>query len=438
MRSVPNRAAALAALLFASVSGLARAEMEGIKIGEGRLHAFVNLELRYDTFATVSATGNILGDGSFVVQPGLTLNVPGTTLALALDAEVAELLYFTYTGLNRFLADGHLSLDFLHGGPFELQLNDTFIRANNTSLSVLPYAIISDYNDASAKASIRPGGGALIIEPGYHFIYNHFESFAGAVPPNCPQQSPGCDPNTAGFLDYYLQRILFDTRLKFLPKTSAILNAEFDVVNYINQGVTPGQPNANAPTDLISVTLGAAGLITTRIEAALKVGYAQTILSGTAYMAIPALKPIGDQHTVVGQALVGYLFGDTGSVRLGYVRSLQAIPTTLSYDTDNHFYLSSKILLAGRLTLHLNVSYDLLEYPLNLEGMPGRQDQIFIIDVGPEYEITRWFRVGLVYNLTSDGSSDTQAFGVYQNSKPLFGAAGYVNNEFYVKLTFVY
>ncbi len=437
IRTGPICASALAAVLILAVSHQALGEEEGIKIGEGRLHAFVNFELRYDTFASVNALGQIEGDTSFVVQPGFNLNVPGSTLALTLDAEVEQLLYWTYTALNRFLADAHLSLDFLHGAPFELLVTDTFIRANNTNLSVLPYAIISDYNDAAVKASIRPGGGALIIEPGYHFIYNHFENYPGPVPPDCGL-SPGCDPNNADFLDYDISRILLDARLKFLPKTSAVLNAEFDIVNYINQGVMPGQPDSNAPLDLFSITAGATGLITSSIEAAIKVGYAQTILSNTAYLAIPALVKVGNEQTVVGQIMVGYLFGETGSIRVGYVRSLQAVPTTLAYDVDNHIYLTSKILLAGRLTLHFNISYDLLDYALNLEATGPRQDQIFIIDVGPEYEVTRWFRIGLDYNLTSDGSNDLQAFAVYANSSPIFGEAGYVNNEFYVKLTFIY
>jgi hypothetical protein len=127
MTRVPAGAALIA---LAAASGVARAEEEGIKIGEGRLHAFVNFELRYDTFATVSAAGDIEGDGSFAVQPGFTLNVPGSVLALQLDAEIQQLLYFTYTALNRLFADAHLNLDFWHGGVFELNLNNTFIRAN--------------------------------------------------------------------------------------------------------------------------------------------------------------------------------------------------------------------------------------------------------------------------------------------------------------------
>jgi hypothetical protein len=437
MTGAPNRIPALAAFLLVFLAAAsARAEEDGIKVGEGRLHVYLALEGRYDTFATVNAAGDTVPDFSLSIEPGLNLNVPGTTVGLQLDAEIQELLYLNNVGLNRLLANANLLIDFFKGGPFELKVQDIFIRANNTYLSALPYAIISDYNDASLVTPIRPGGGALVIEPGYHFIYNHFEPFAGTVPANCGE-NPGCNPNNAGFLDYYLQRVLLDLRLKFLPKTQAILSGEFDSVSYINQGNTPNQPDSNAPMDLMSITVGAAGLITTNVEAAIKVGYAQTFIANEAFMAIPALATAGNQYTVVGQALIGYLIGDTGSIRLGFNRSLQAVPSSLSYSTSNQFYFTSKVTLSGKWLLHFNAGYALINYPLNSQAMPSRTDQIFSIDLGPEYEVTRWFRVALDYNLSSYGSDDP-SFNIYADAKPIFGPAGYTDNQFYIKLTFVY
>jgi hypothetical protein len=434
MTGAPNRIPALAAFLLVLLAAAsARAEEDGIKVGEGRLHVYLALEGRYDTFATVNAAGDTVPDFSLSIEPGLNLNVPGTTVGLQLDAEIQELLYLNNAGLDRLLANANLLIDFFKGGPFELKLQDIFIRANNTYLSVLPYAIISDYNDASLVTPIRPGGGALVIEPGYHFIYNHFEPFAGTVPNGCGE-NPGCNPNNAGFLDYYLQRVLLDLRLKFLPKTQAILSGEFDSMNYINQATTQ---TPNAPMDLMSITVGAAGLITTNVEAAVKVGYAQTFIANEAFVVLPTLATAGNQYTVVGQALIGYLIGDIGSIRLGFNRSLQAVPSALSYSTSNQFYLTSKITLSGRWLLHFNMGYALINYPLNAEAMPSRTDQIFGIDLGPEYEVTRWFRVALDYNLSSDGSDDP-SFDIYANAKPIFGPLGYTDNQFYVKLTFIY
>jgi hypothetical protein len=208
-------------------------------------------------------------------------------------------------------------------------------------------------------------------------------------------------------------------------------------VSYINQGSVPNQADSNAPMDLMSITLGAAGLITPNIEAAFKVGYAQTFIANEAFQAIPELTKVGNQYTVVGQALIGYLIGDFGSIRLGYNRTLQPVPTTLAYSTTNQFYLTSKVLLAGRWNLHLNAGYSLINYALNLEGTGPRTDQVFTIDLGPEYEVTRWFRVALDYNLLSFGSDDP-AFGIYANASPIFGPLGYTDNQFYIKLTFIY
>src|SRR5271170_7674280 len=84
-----------------STASPARAEDEGIKIGEGRLHPFLNLDAKWDSFASVSTAGTALSDFLFDIDPGLKLNIPSHVLAFGLDGGFDEVLYATYTVLNR-------------------------------------------------------------------------------------------------------------------------------------------------------------------------------------------------------------------------------------------------------------------------------------------------------------------------------------------------
>ena len=421
---------ALATMLAGTV---ARADDEGIKIGDGRLHPFINLGGRWDSFASVDANGNPVSDFLFDIDPGLKLNIPSSVLGLSLNADVDEVLYATYTGLDRTLINGDLALDFFNEGAVGVKLEDRFQRGNNPTVSDLPFAVISDLNDASAKVPIRPGGGAFIIQPGYDFIYQHFENFtlSTASLGDCAPADTYCNPALANDLDYIEHRGSLDVIWRFLPKTAVLLSGEFINMDYLDASAAAG----NAPLSMFDATLGLSGLLTSHFEVVAKAGYAQTLLNDAT--PTPALLAAGDAHTVVGQLQLGYLFSETGSIRVGFTRVLVPTPTQLAYYEDNRPYLQVKLLF-GRLSLHLDASLDIDTFASNSEGTGSRTDLLLHIDVGPEVEIFRWFRVGAGYDLTSLGSDATAAFSAYTGVSPVLGNAGYTNNEVYLRLTFVY
>src|ERR1700684_3267982 len=103
-------------VLGSSIASPARADDEGIKIGEGRLHPYLNLDGKWDSFASVSSTGTALSDFLFDIDPGLTLHIPSRVLTFGLDGDFDEVLYATYTVLNRSLVNGDLTLDFFDRG----------------------------------------------------------------------------------------------------------------------------------------------------------------------------------------------------------------------------------------------------------------------------------------------------------------------------------
>jgi hypothetical protein len=407
----------------------------GIKIGDGRLHISLDLQGRYDTFATLDASGGPEGDFLFDIRPGLKLSIPSPTFAFDLSGDVDGVLYLNNPQLDRILADGALAIGINRSGVVGLDLGDQFTRADNANMTALPFAIISDYNDANAKIGIRPGGGALAIEPGFDFVYEHFEPVgSGAGFTTCTSGSPLCDPSQASLMDFYESKISLNLRWRFLPKTAILLGGDFILVSYLNPG---SHASANAPMDLVDGTLGIAGLLTTRLEVVLKAGYAQTIINAGDIAAVPGLATAGDNRTLVGQAQLGYLFSETGSLKIGVLRLLNPAPTVLADYTDTRPYLNFRWLLGGKLTLHLDASFDLFNYALDSAGSPaGRTDDLLRVDVGPEYEIVRWLRVAVGYDFTDLNSSDAADFAYQSNS--IFGGAGYSNHEVYLRVTLVY
>lgn len=425
----------LALTVLAPVAFAADTQEGGIKVGDGLLHPFLDLQSRYDTFATLDVNGAPAADLLWDIRPGLKLNIPSPTLSFDLGGDVDAVLYTLNPGLDRILADGSVVVGINRGGSVGLDLGDQFNRADNNNMVALPFALLSDYNDASAKLAFRPGGGALAIEPGYDFIWEHFEAIPGAGGLPACSDSPLCDPANASLMDFINNKFSLNLRWKFFPQTAFLLGGDFLMANYLNPG---SGLSANAPLNIFDATIGVAGLLTNRLEVIAKAGYAQTMLSGSDLTQIPALAAVGNDHTGIGQFELAYALGDTGKLKMGVVRLLQPSPTVLAYYTDTRPYVGARFLLGGKLTLHLDASFDLFNYALNSQGNSGgRTDGSLRLDVGPEYEIARWIRIAAGYDFTNMSSSDSYAYSVL-NSSSAFGGPGYDNHEVYLRVTLTY
>ncbi|MHB1846576.1 MAG: hypothetical protein ACYCWW_17270 [Deltaproteobacteria bacterium] len=427
--------------LLGLLATAARADEEGgIAIGDGRLHPFLDIQSRYDTFAALTAQGQPAGDLLWDIRPGLKLNVPSPTFSIDGSGDADFVLYTFNPGYDRILGDGQLVFGINRGGAVSFDLGDTFSRSDNNANVALPFAVNSDFNDLGGKLAIRPGGGALSIEPSYDLILEFFDPLGGSGTgansgfQNCASGNPLCNPTLVPDMNFYEQKASMVLSWRFLPKTALLLAGDFYNVSYFTLG---SGGTANVPLDIVDATLGLAGLITPHVELVAKAGYAQTVLFPSDLISVPGLATVGNDHTFVGQLQLGYLLSETGSIKIGVVRQLQPIPTVLAYYTDTRPYLSVHVLLAGKLTLHLDTSFDIFNYALDSSGDPaGRQDTSFRVDVGPEYEIARWLRVAVGYDFTNLSSSDAAAFGYPTAS--VFGGAGFSNNEVYARLTLTY
>lgn len=420
MRMNRNIARVATTLLLAAACALPspgyaqRAQPNGIKVGEGRLHPYFDLELRFDSASAyfVPTTGAAPQLGSEFIthfRPGLKLEVPGNAFALNLNG-FAD--YVWYTGLitpgSQFAShlQGAVDLEaaFNQAGAVEVRLGDHFVRSDRSQNPAIGLGVLSLFNEARAAVAIHPGGRALEITPGFSYSFEFFDPLTTGVIPGCAPGNPLCDPGAVDALNYTNIGFHLDGRYKFLPKTALVLDADFGLRDY--QGATPN-------TSLLSATAGISGLVSPKIALVAKAGWAQDFAGVFA-------------KTVVGHLEVGYAASETANFRVGYVRTLQPVAALVSFN-DDRGYLSGQALLGGKLTLRGYAAVDYLTFYGSPAAGGGRNDLVVSVDIGPQYQFTSWFSGAAGYLLSWRTVPS-------QPDNP----ANYTRNEGYLRLSLSY
>jgi hypothetical protein len=399
-------------------------ENNGIKVGDGRLHVYLDLEGVYDSAAlvginqcgaTATATAlcpEIVGH----IRPGFALDVPSNLLHFVLNG---NLDYVWYTGLlthgdtgeSRAQGGANLGAAFNQAGVVEADVTDLFSRSDRPTDPSLGVGVLSLYNQATLALPIHPPGGALVLTPSGSATV---ESFSPIV-----ANSNGTMLSNANYVDF---QGALDGRWKFLPKTALVLTATIDDRRYSVTG--------SANPLLLRAQAGMAGLVTPRVAVNLKAGWGVDF-SGS------------DGSTFIGVAEATYLINALSSFKLGVLRDLLPVST---YGTtgDTRAYAGLLALVGGRLQLHGTFSYDLLNYytpasiPTGGTAAAGRRDNVFTFDVGPQYEFLSWLVGAVGYQAqwrdsTVGTSSPTITPG--NISAPILN---YFRNEVYGRLTFTY
>ncbi len=418
-----SRFIAMAALL-ASCVALGQVEKPpGIKIGDGRLHPYFDLEGRYDS--AVGYFGNpptLQGDIAMRFRPGLKFDLLGSDNTLNFNGN-AE--YVLYTGAlstgareaSRFQTDIGIEAAFNKTGAIEFQIGDQLVRSDRNNNPVLTIGVLSLYNSVHAAVPIHPGGGALEFSPKASWAVEFFSPLIGGNLNTCPAGNPACQADQARLMDYSNLNVGLGARWRFLPKTALVFDGGVDYRTYFN---TIGHP-----ATLMKLQLGLAGLISSKISVLILAGYGRDFIGSN-------LAAIGSNptQTFIAQAELGVLLSEATTFKFGYVRTLQPVPVYGVYG-DDRGYLEAKTGI-GRFSLLGSAAFDFLTFygdPSNV-FTPARQDLIFSLSVNPQLAIFSWFSIGLAYNLNlrQPASSITT---------PLPGAQ-FIRHEVVLRLSFIY
>lgn len=384
--------AALSALLLGVLPGAAWAQVptaSGIKIGDGKLHPFLEIDARYDSL--VGFFNNSLdpkGDLILHARPGLKFDLSNSSTAILFNGS-GEYLFYTgllapeARSLSRFQANVTADARFNQDGAVEVQLNDALTRSDRTQNPAVAIGVQSLYNNVGLAVPIHPGGRALTVTPRVGWAVEFFDPLGGATLSGCTEAV--CDGSAAGLAKMNYSNINFGVNgnWKFLPKTAITVDVGTDVRTY-------WQPGGAAAT-VFKAQAGLIGLISQHINVTLLAGYAGDF----ATMKL---------HTVIANAEVGYAPSQMIKVAGGYLRTVQPVPSLGTYIDDRGYLRGTLGLWAGRLTLALNVGLDSLNFT---EATTPRADLVFAAGLSGTVVIFSWFDVGLSYNLSTRSSSDT-------------------------------
>ena len=393
-------------------------ENNGIRIGPGRLHPYLDLEGRYDSAAiylpvnpTDPATAYELKPEILMhFRPGFRLDVPGTDVTFGLNGYYDYVWYTGWvtsgsTAASHSEAGADMHAEFNREGAVEFDVADTFARSDRPRDIGLGVAVISLYNQLRLTAPIHPGGRAFEVRPHGDYSVEFFGAYSG-IPQGIGPCAPGtCSPTPTdpGVNDYQNYAGGVDVHWKFLPQTALVFESNFEGRSYFHP-----DSSVVAPGKILKLVAGAQGLVTPKIQAILKAGY--------------AIGFDGAASTFIGRAEGTWTPNEVSTLTLGVLRDVNNAVGSASA-TDLRVYLNTKTFLIGRLGLHGNFAYDLISFT---QGR-GQNDQLFTVDIGPDFAVARWFILSAGYVFTKRTSD-------YADALPL----NYTRNEAYLRLTFTY
>ncbi len=392
----------------------------GLKIGDGRLHPFLDVGATYD-----SAVGyfNRNAAGAAILSPELIFDFRGgTRFDLQTNSTTigfnGALEYLLYSGLlspasralSRFQANVGLETAFNKDGAVEFDLCDTFNRSDRTQNPVIGVGVLSLFNEVHVQAPIHPGGRALEVTPRVGWAVEFFDPLLTGSVAGCAAGDVTCNPSTLGQMNYSNLNFGLNARYKFLPKTAFVLDSTFDYRTYF----TPG--SINRPANVLHVQAGLIGLISPRISLTLTAGVVHDF--GPSNATAP-----------MGQLQVSYIPTDLTTISIGYVRNVLPTPVYGVF-ADDRGYINAKIgFLDGRLTLNADAAVDYFSFygaPTGTGATTGRNDFLIGGRVGPTFSITKWFDVSAGYGLS------------YRTSSITVSTVNYIRHEALLRLTLHY
>jgi hypothetical protein len=389
------------------VRGAPTTAANGLKVGDGRLHPFIDLELRLDSapgFFPIGGSGSPISPNpspELVLRPrpGIKLEVPSPTVSLDLDGMI-EYVYYTgllrpgSTLLSRVQGAANLLAAFNRNGTVEFDLGDSFSYSDRTPSVVVAQGVLSLINEARGMLIIRPGGGALEIAPKGAFTVEFLRPLSSTPDPNCTVD-PVCQLINTENMDYSNIRPGLEARWKFLPKTALVLDATFDIRSYFVAAT-------NQPAMLLKAQAGLQGLVTTKIAAVTKLGWGYDFAPNTPGRNAGA-------NTLIAHAEITYLMNEASYLRAGYIRTVEPVPLVRSYQDDRGF-AEARFLFMGRLLMRAYGAFDLFSFAGVAQTppappLPGRTDIGITIDASAEYQIFPWLYGAAGYVLTNRTSS---------------------------------
>ena len=375
----------------------------GIQVGEGRLHPFLEVDGRYDSLVGYfSGTPEApLPSADIVIhaRPGLRFNLSNVSTSFTFNGS-AEYLFYTglinpaATQLSRFptglRANVGADARFNQDGAVEVQIGDTMTRSDRTQNPAAGIGLLSMFNSVHLAVPIHPGGRGLEITPRIAWQVEFFEPLALGTIAGCAPTDATCSPNLVSQMNYSNISPVLNARWRFLPKTAFVIDVASDIRTY-----WAGSSSSSPPATMLRAQAGIAGLITARINATIMAGYGGDLSTAAPGSTTQKL------HNFIANAEVGFAPNEMMKVSLGYLRTALPAPILGTYIDDRGYLRGNLGLWAGRLTFTLQAMFDRLGF----YDATKRVDLVFSGNAAVTFAIVSWFDAGLGYTASYRDSS---------------------------------
>ncbi len=371
---------------------------DGISAGNLKLQPGVTLLGGFDSnvFFLSRDESELLSSPSVKVTPFLNINTEEPDVFnLSLNASVGWLQYLSpdeevIQGHSGLESEVNFGLGINEKGAFSLKLEDSFARTNETPDTISSVPFDRTINRAGATLGLHPSGR----------VFQHFLSYDWTI--NLHDQFSD--------IDRQMHDITLRNYWKFLPKTAFVLTGDIGFIHYHEASRQRGnQTFANSSSMPVRVTGGITGLFTNRLSLKLVGGWGWGIYDqGVTFSGFLA------------DVRVNYAIGSTSeksSVYLGYERDF-GDATIANFSSWHMPYIGYEQGFSNRrLRLKLRGDYLLRTYEgsfFGLHNVAGGQvdipevlgDGLLRLKAGVDFDITRWFSVGVEYKLTSNLTED--------------------------------
>ncbi len=302
-----------------------------------------------------------------------------------------------YLGDTSIAAQSGLSTDlaaaatFNPEGDWSFQLRDTFALTNEPPNIASTFVYRRTNNDLGATLGIHPGGRVSQAYLSYDWLLRDY---------NLIQSLNKDEHHIKGRFVY-----------KFLPKTTALINADYRIVAYDQPdravNATASIPNNNS--DPIRLTGGINGLVARRVAVVLLAGY-----GWGRYASGPDVEGI---EGLLATAEVSYLFGPKGTstARVGFERGFEDAQVGNFFIYNRPYVSLAHKLLDDKLAVEVGVNTEFRHYKLDNNNnatipvvggevtLPETLDDLLLnIQLNGSYSVTKWFDVGAQYLFSSN------------------------------------
>lgn len=377
-----------------------RTEGHGVRTGDLEIHPGIGAEVGYDTnnFLTSNAPE---GTALLRITPHIAISTlsqerreggdrggaaAGTSPTLRFRGSASASYYHFFLNNARDNVSGDLSLNLVVNPekPFSFALNEQFIRTVRpfAPQGSTPVSFGRNQNIVGGQFTLSTPGGLFQGRLGYDFNYSFFDGtqFQGS---NSMQHTVRAGSNW-----------------RFLPQTALLYDFTMDYQTY---------PNAGDSTALLSDSirlqsrLGLNGAITNKFSVLALFGYSAGFFS------------LGDDfEAFVGQLEGRFQLSENAKLAFGYDRSVFGSYVGNFYRQDR-FYLNGSVLLAGRVSLGVDVSAALLAFgiPVAQNGTalgfnsndmsdPSRNDVRLVAGLYSEYRLNDYLALNATVRYTGD------------------------------------